>query len=268
MNILNDQLSLERFFTSLARAPEKILLLDYDGTLAPFTQNRDEARPYDGVVARIDNIMAVSRVVLISGRWSKDLLRLIQLQRRPEIWGSHGWEHVLPDGTCTIGSMDEGALAALANVEDWLDGAGLSERCEPKPACLAVHWRGLGSERMAEIRRRIDEEFPLLNGSELLQVCGFDGGIEFRVPGRSKGSAIQHILAAASAQARLAFLGDDLTDEDAFAALGERGLKVLVRREPRSTAADLHLQPPRELLWFLDAWHAACAGGMVQPRNT
>lgn len=261
MNLLNNRLSLEHFFKSLAQAPEKMLLLDYDGTLAPFTQNRDEARPYDGVVARIDLIMGISRVVLISGRWSNDLLRLISLQRRPEIWGSHGWEHVLPDGTCTIGSMDEGALAALANVEDWIDGAGLRDCCEPKPACLAVHWRGLARERVAEIRRRIDEAFPLLNGSELLQVCRFDGGVEFRVPGRSKGTAIEHILASVSPQARLAFLGDDLTDEDAFHALGARGLKVLVRPEPRRTAADLHLQPPRELLWFLDAWYAACAGG-------
>ncbi|RME26788.1 MAG: trehalose-phosphatase, partial [Candidatus Zixiibacteriota bacterium] len=49
-------------------------------------------------------------------------------------------------------------------------------------------------------------------------------------------------------------LGDDRTDEDAFAALSSRGLKVLVRSEPRETAADLRLVPPDELRSFLDRW--------------
>jgi trehalose-6-phosphatase len=52
----------------------------------------------------------------------------------------------------------------------------------------------------------------------------------------------------------VAFLGDDLTDEDGFLAIRGRGLGILVRKTFRPTAAEVHLHPPRELLEFLDQW--------------
>jgi len=55
-----------------------------------------------------------------------------------------------------------------------------------------------------------------------------------------------------------AYLGDDLTDEDAFKQLGQRGLKVLVRKVLRDTLADIWLEPPDELIWFLKKWEKTC----------
>jgi trehalose-phosphatase len=57
----------------------------------------------------------------------------------------------------------------------------------------------------------------------------------------------------------LTYLGDDLTDEDAFNALHGRGLSVLVRGSQRKTAADLWIKPPQELLQFLEKW-IKCGG--------
>jgi trehalose-6-phosphatase len=57
--------------------------------------------------------------------------------------------------------------------------------------------------------------------------------------------------------ATAAYLGDDITDEDAFAALRTRGLTILVRQEPRPSHAAWWLRPPQELIAFLDAWIAA-----------
>jgi trehalose-6-phosphatase len=55
----------------------------------------------------------------------------------------------------------------------------------------------------------------------------------------------------------VAYLGDDLTDEDAFAAVGDRGLSFLVRGEARASNARYWLRPPEELLEFLDGWLAS-----------
>jgi len=55
-----------------------------------------------------------------------------------------------------------------------------------------------------------------------------------------------------------AYLGDDLTDEDAFYAIKGKGFSVLVRREWRPTIADVWIIPPEELLSFFDRWIEAC----------
>jgi len=83
------------------------------------------------------------------------------------------------------------------------------------------------------------------------------GGLELRVVGIDKGRAVDQILAGSPPEAAAAYLGDDLTDEDAFAALsgrGERVLTVLVREEWRPTRAEVWLRPPGGLLAFLGRW--------------
>jgi trehalose 6-phosphate phosphatase len=52
----------------------------------------------------------------------------------------------------------------------------------------------------------------------------------------------------------VAYLGDDVTDEDAFRAVKGRGLAVLVRAEYRRTAADIWIKPPHELKNFIGRW--------------
>src|SRR5215471_2765713 len=59
--------------------------------------------------------------------------------------------------------------------------------------------------------------------------------------------------------AAVAYLGDDRTDEDAFAALQGLGLAVLVRTSPRPTAANLWIEPTEELVEFLARWRLAQA---------
>jgi trehalose-phosphatase len=70
---------------------------------------------------------------------------------------------------------------------------------------------------------------------------------------------VKSIIKEMGVKAVLAYLGDDLTDEDAFRALRGRGLSVLVRDSRRETAADLWVKPPQELLQFLEKW-IECGG--------
>ena len=260
MKILKKDIYLEDFFDRLRIARHRALLLDYDGTLAPFCTERDDARPYPGVRELLNGLLELNsvRMVLISGRATKDLVPLLGLDQLPEIWGSHGWERLMPDGTCEKMKLDESAQCRLTEAYRWIQAEGFVNHCERKPAGLALHWRGLPDVNASEIRAKALQKWSSLTQNTGLGIYEFDGGIELRMSGRDKGNAVATILSEMGEGAVIAYLGDDLTDEDAFQALKGKGLSVLVRPDFRQTAADLWLRPPEELLDFLKNWQRAC----------
>ena len=255
MRILKAGIDFEEFFEQVHKAKQRVLLLDYDGTLAPFHIERDKATPYPGVREVLTAILDAghTRVVIVSGRMVDEVIPLLGLSPL-EIWGSHGWEHRLADGSYHLGEIGERAARALGMADKWAQGAGPPTSWERKPVSRAFHWRGMPAETARSLRARILEEWESLVESGGLETHEFDGGLELRVPGRDKGVAVRTVLAEATPEVSVAYLGDDLTDEDAFMALQGQGLSVLVRENFRPTAADLWLIPPYELLEFLHHW--------------
>jgi trehalose-phosphatase len=247
------------FFERVAQAPARALLLDYDGTLAPFTSDRMSAFPYKEVPELISQIMGnQTRVVFISGRPATELLFLSGIHPHPEIWGSHGAERLHPDGSYEVASFSDEQLAALQLAAQSLQACGLGARTEIKPGGVAVHWRGLSRDEGAALESKVRNLWASPMKEYGLRILAFDGGLELRAPGKNKGDAVTAILGEIGPAAAVAFLGDDPTDEDAFRALKGRGLAVLVRTEPRPTLADVWLRPPEELTNFLRGWLTAC----------
>jgi trehalose-phosphatase len=256
MEILNPGIDLKLFYHRRNEASQKALLLDYDGTLAPFHIDANKAKPYPGVRKVLNRIMQVPDIhlVIITGRWTRDLIPLLQLDEQPEIWGSHGLERLKANGSYEIDSMEEQQLDGLVAADELIEEFGLLIICEKKPGCLAVHWRGLEERKVKEIRNLVEPKWSALAQAWQLSLQEFDGGLELRVPGRNKGDAVETILDEMNQDAVCAYLGDDLTDEDAFKAIKGRGIGILVRDELRPTAADLWIKPPEELLTFLSGW--------------
>jgi len=237
-----------------------MLLLDYDGTLAPFRENRMEAEPAPGLRELVDEIAALpgSRVVIVTGRPAEEILLLLRPREPLEIWACHGREHRASDGTMTYHGVTEENRAALRAAGDDIRRTGLvgEDRIDEKTGCLAIHWRGM-EQRSDEISKTARQLWTPRLAAEGLQILEFNGGIELCVPGRTKGDAINALLQDINtAELPVAFLGDDLTDEDGFQALGSRGLSVLVKDEPRQTAADMRITPG-EIAGFLRQWRDA-----------
>jgi trehalose 6-phosphate phosphatase len=256
MQVLRKGFALANFKRRVKRAKQRALLLDYDGTLAPFHIQRDQAFPYPGITTCLSEILADqrTRLVVISGRSISDLIPLLGMEKLPELWGSHGWERKTPDGRYALAPLDSPSEAGLQQARAWVDHVGLKEQCEYKPASLAIHWRGSTEDAREHIRQHILEGWEDIARAAGLVIAPFDGGIELRIPGRDKGRVVREILDSLDAHSPVAFLGDDLTDEDAFIALGHRGLSILVRQELRPTAADFWLKPPEEVLEFFRWW--------------
>lgn len=262
MEILSKDLDIEAFFRKVATAKKRLLLLDYDGTLAPFRVERDQAFPYTGISELLGEICRnqLSRVVIISGRAVQDLVPLLHIDPLPEIWGSHGWEHLADNGNYVIASLDEHTRQALSQAKEHIKSLELTKYCEQKPVSLALHWRGLSSDTANSIQAQVIDYWQNLEKSSNLKVHNFDGGIEIRVNGKDKGTAVNSIIEGLEEDVSIAYLGDDYTDEDAFKALSRRGLNVLVREQLRSTHADVWIKPPEELINFLNQWKQSCLG--------
>jgi trehalose 6-phosphate phosphatase len=243
----------------LRSTPRSLLMLDYDGTLAPFHVDRFAAAAYPGVEDRLATLSGLARVrlVLISGRPARELRGLLPANTRVEIWGSHGWEQLKSDGSYRLFPLDPVQRAALEQVAREMTALGFSEALEVKPASLAIHWRSVAPATQERIRSSIESVFNRITQPGGLHLLPFDGGLELRSTDRTKGTAVRQILAQEPAAVPVAYLGDDLTDEDAFAALGDRGFSILVRAEVRASCARFWLRPPKELLGFLDEWIAA-----------
>jgi trehalose-phosphatase len=248
--VLND------FFSRLNAAPASVLLLDYDGTLAPFQTERDRAYPYPGVVPILESIAGCdkTRVIVISGRPVHEVQVLLAPLKRLELWGAHGLEHLLPNGAYRQTAIDPESAKTLGQAEQWLNVAGIVSLAEIKPGGIAVHWRGLPDAEIEKVQARTRDGWTALTGRSGLKLLEFEGGVELRVARPDKGDAVASILEDLAPNTQIAFLGDDLTDEDAFRALNDRGLSVLVRSEHRETNAKAWLRPPSELIAFLEQW--------------
>ncbi len=250
---------LEHFLVRLKNARKSVLLLDYDGTLAPFQRKPSRATPYPGVRDCLNSILeqGCCRLIIITGRAIHDLKPLLKLRHPTEVWGSHGRERLLTDGTYLLQELSSEAREQLGRTRDWVRRKGLKDWLEEKPGCLAIHFRGRDPLEVEEARAALTDHREEMGRGGALRMRRFDGGIEFTAQGATKGSSVRTVLSELGVDVLVAYLGDDLTDEDAFEALGERGLGVLVRSRPRPTSADLRISPPEELLEFLKRWTAA-----------
>jgi trehalose-phosphatase len=192
---------------------------------------------------------------LVSGRSARELRDLLDPGVKTEIWGSHGREQLRCDGSYELFALGPVQQAALDQVKKEMSNLGFQETLEVKPSSGAIHWRSFRPAEQEQIRTSAKSAFGRLKQTGGLQLLPFDGGLELRSLDRTKGTAVAEMLEQEPAGIA-AYLGDDLTDEDAFVAVGGRGYSILVRNEVRPSCAHFWLRPPEELLTFLDDWIA------------
>jgi trehalose 6-phosphate phosphatase len=258
----NQEVRVSKPAVDVSTAKQRVLILDYDGTVAPFSSDRGRAYPYPDVPRLLSQIMTTcrTRLIMVSGRAAHEISPLLGLNPPPEIWGAHGIERIHPDGRYEETPISQEALGTLAYAEALLEDEGLGRHLEVKLAGVAVHWRGLNESTVLKIRTTVQRLLEPLTSNADLVLSEFDEGLEIRLRSANKGDAVRKLLSEIDGDAQVAYLGDDATDEDAFRALNGRGLTVLVGPRPRFTAAQMWLRPPDELVRFLKDWIASCGG--------
>jgi trehalose 6-phosphate phosphatase len=255
---------LDTFLAAVRGADRSILLLDYDGSMAPFRVDRFRARPYSGVSELLGRIQRQgrTRMAVITGRPAGEIAPLLGLAEPIEVWGLHGAERLYADGRRELEQASPAALRKLEELRTRLHHDSFGGLFEDKPNAAVMHWRGVAPGKAHAIEREARKLFEPLARMDGLSLLDFEAGVELRV-GRDKGGAVNAILEECEGDAPVAYVGDDLTDESAFGAVNAAGrpsLSVLMRRARRETAADVWLRPPADLRVLLSSWAAATQG--------
>jgi len=225
----------------IARMPILLVACDYDGTLAPIVEDPTKAVPLPEAVAAVRALAALPQttVAVVSGRALRDLATLSRLPSEVHLVGSHGSEF-------DVGFVERLApeqLQVHAQLKRELRamvGGRPGIRLEVKPASVAVHTRGADPAIAVTVIEAVQSgpaswpDVTVTQGKEV---------IELSVIATNKGTALDQIRTQASASAVL-FIGDDVTDENAFANL--HGPDVGIKIGPGETRADFRVAEPIE----------------------
>ncbi|WP_116044358.1 trehalose-phosphatase [Amycolatopsis palatopharyngis] len=216
---------LRRAIVQIARTPRLLVACDYDGTLAPITANPDEARPLPESVGALRSLAGLheTTAAVISGRALRDLATLSRLPAEVHLVGSHGSEfdigfvHALDTSARELHRRLETELEQLV-----LDVPGVT--LEVKPASIAVHVRR--AEHSAG-RRVLEAVHSGPSNWDGVSVTDGKEVVELAVVQTDKGKALDTLRHQAGATAAV-FIGDDVTDEKAFARITGPDLGVKV----------------------------------------
>ncbi|SIN75717.1 trehalose-phosphatase [Halodesulfovibrio marinisediminis] len=250
------------FGQKLAACRRAVLFFDYDGTLAPIVPDRDNALPFPGVREAFERLLAIKhcRTVLVSGRRVMEIQPLLQSRLPFEAWGSHGCERLRVNGQLDTISISDAAQEGLQLAAAKISGLLGEQAIERKPNCVAAHVSNINAELMPQYLMEIEELWEPVAEEFGLELLDFHEGMEMRVPGINKSRVVTSVLSEEPKDAVTAYLGDDITDEDAFRVLDEQSHTILIGREKRPSAAQwlLPMQPDgRHIIDFLHATASA-----------
>ncbi len=253
-HILPDALAVETGLIAKLRGLKVMVFLDYDGTLTEIMPHPEEARISEEMRQAIHNLSQVATVCIISGRDKHNIQDLINL---PNLFyvGNHGFDI-------------EGPAGSNIHREVGMDTLLIMEKCfrelqtklieipgvqfEPKKLTVTIHYRLVEEKNVGlvfEIMREVVGKYPQLKISTGKKVIEIRPQIEW-----DKGRAAQwltEMLGFDQAGADIIYIGDDLSDEDAFKILPTQGIGILVGNHSAQTYASYHLADPEQVKIFL-----------------
>ncbi|WP_026531025.1 trehalose-phosphatase [Haematomicrobium sanguinis] len=247
--------ALDRF----ARTGTILVALDFDGVMAPIVQRPEDARPLEQTAVAFAALGSLrsTTTALVSGRALASLRSVASPDKHTLLVGSHGAEfwwgpsNIQPPIELSPEQSEalNAAQAALAQVSTRFPGT----RVERKPVGVVIHTRELSETEDAAATRAALEALERIPGTH---VTLGKRVVEVSVLQVDKGQALDILREATGADA-VFFAGDDVTDENGFAALDPARGDVGVKVGAGDTRAEFRIAGPEELPGVLQAIAAA-----------
>ncbi|BBY08255.1 trehalose-phosphatase [Mycobacterium noviomagense] len=271
MSALPDALQSYGQISAVLATRQLAVLLDFDGTLSVIVDDPDTATLVEGAADVLKALAAHCNVAVLSGRDLADIIPRVGL---PNIWyaGSHGFELKAPDGTFHHNESAAFAVGALDDVATELRGQFASldgVRVEQKKYGIAVHYR----KAMPQAVREVTATVYTIGQRRGLRVTNGRKVIELQPNiAWDKGKMLQWILhrIGETDPPLPIYIGDDLTDEDAFDAVRYDGIGIVARHSEegdRPSAARFALDGPDAVREFIAQLARQVAGQRDQSDN-
>jgi alpha,alpha-trehalase len=249
--------ALEHVQDIAGRGDRVAVFLDYDGTLTPIVSQPEDAWLSASMRQMLRELAARVPVAILSGRDLDDVRRRVDLDGIVYA-GSHGFDIAGPGfrrefGAEYLADLDT-AERELHEPLDEISGAQL----ERKRFSIAAHYRNVNENDVPTLTQAVEavaarhRELRRIDGKKVYELLP---DIEW-----DKGKAVMWLLEALALEReniRPIYIGDDSTDENAFRAIDQRGVGVLVSDQSQPTAAIYSLKDPTEVERFLRALTAA-----------
>jgi trehalose-phosphatase len=234
------------------RSDRLAVFLDYDGTLTAIVSDPKKALLSDSMRQTLQALAMRVSLAILSGRDLDDIRRRVAIDAIVYA-GSHGFDIAGPHGlrrqqaTNFLPALDAAEKELLEKLAG-IAGAFI----ERKRFSIAAHYRKVSENDFPKLEDAVSEvvarhrELRKMEGKKVYELLPF---IDW-----DKGKAALWLLenlGLKHGKVRPIYIGDDRTDEDAFRALEQRGVGILVSEKPRATAANYSLKDPSEVERFL-----------------
>jgi trehalose 6-phosphate synthase/phosphatase len=233
------------------------LFLDYDGTLAPIAESPDKAAISHTMHTLVANVAARMPVAIVTGRGLDDIQQRLGIEKA--IYAANHGSEIRANGETLVSQQSEQNRRVLEELLDRLRAALAAFPgviIEDKGLTASVHYRRVDLRRLADaaslfenIVRDYEQSFRITHGKKVFEIRP--------IAAWHKGDAVTWILDKMGDGRTPVYIGDDITDEDAYRALKGRGLSIAVGG---SAYADYYIRRQEEVERVLE-YLAALAGG-------
>lgn len=229
--------------------PNVVIFSDYDGTLTPIVKRPEEAFLNADMQQVLNELSQRLKIVIISGRDRKCVRELVNLPHLIYV-GDHGLDMEDSSQSLIDSQKLDNYLSSINQIRHdlWQKLSDVSRiQFEPKKFTLAIHYRNIESQHEQAVITTVEQviknypDLKIVYGKKVLEIYP---NIDWH-----KGKALNAIFSQMQFSSDVVplYMGDDLTDENAFRALPERGVGILVGDHGQATYADFRLEDPKQV---------------------
>lgn len=244
---------------------EIVLFFDYDGTVTPIVSHPKDAHLSEEMRNTLIRLSNQCTLAVISGRGLNDIKSRVGI-KGVYYSGSHGYEIEGPSIKMeyepalefieTFDTLERELTKQLANVEGAL--------VERKKFSIALHYRNVTESEVDLVEKAADnavKKYPKIRKSYGKKVYELQPDLEW-----NKGKALEWLMEELNIEkmgSKIFYIGDDITDEDAFSAIKTYGIGILVGSQARTTGAQYKLKDTDQTLRFLETLSYVIENGNI-----